>query len=293
MQIENIMKLSNVSYTNEYKSKIDTWSLKTPITKYAAHKALTEVVWQLATTNPYWTFRISDGRFIGDGDGLRVTDFKIFQDGEELGAIGTEWFRGNDAVYVRSRLAKSNRQSRGHNIQYTTKPKVALSLAKKLFMKRTLGERVEDAQNKVSRLFNSAGFSVKSSADNAMSKMNVYMLKFVFAERLGEFKNYLERVDSPAVPLKALDDFLRCKEEQEIIQDVVTRYRSGNSCLIISDDGKYTVQFHDKTPEIYDDSTLPENLRGKLGMLKLVGETQMVSGTGCRVSNNVFVLIFD
>jgi hypothetical protein len=34
-------------------------------------------------------------------------------------------------------------------------------------------------------------------------------------------------------------------------------------------------------------------LRGKLGMLKLVEKEQMVTGIGCRVNDEIFVLILE
>jgi hypothetical protein len=39
--------------------------------------------------------------------------------------------------------------------------------------------------------------------------------------------------------------------------------------------------------------TLPVELRGKLGMLKLVDNEAMVTGIGCRVSNEIFVLLME
>lgn len=57
-------------------------------------------------------------------------------------------------------------------------------------------------------------------------------------------------------------------------------------------DGIYTVQFKDKLPETYDDATLPMDYRGKVGLLKLVDDGQMVAGNGCRISRNTFVLVF-
>ena len=63
------------------------------------------------------------------------------------------------------------------------------------------------------------------------------------------------------------------------------------STILVS--GKeYIVQTLDNV-QLYDDTTLPEHLKAKLGMLKLVEEEQVVTGIGCRVSVDAFVVALD
>jgi predicted Zn-dependent protease len=62
--------------------------------------------------------------------------------------------------------------------------------------------------------------------------------------------------------------------------------------LIVLADGKYIVKVLDNV-QLYDDTTLPHDLRGKLGMLKLVEAEQMVTGIGCRVSDEIFVVLHE
>jgi len=44
---------------------------------------------------------------------------------------------------------------------------------------------------------------------------------------------------------------------------------------------------------LYDDNTLPQEMRGKLGMLKLVEAEQFVTDTGCRINDETFILILE
>jgi hypothetical protein len=60
---------------------------------------------------------------------------------------------------------------------------------------------------------------------------------------------------------------------------------------VIVEDGKYIVQSKDSNTTYHDAETLPEHLRGKLGLLKLSNEGQMVAGTGCRVTAKVFLIV--
>jgi hypothetical protein len=43
--------------------------------------------------------------------------------------------------------------------------------------------------------------------------------------------------------------------------------------------------------QIYDDNTLPESMRGKLGMLKLVEAEHFISSVGCRINDEIFVVL--
>ena len=74
------------------------------------------------------------------------------------------------------------------------------------------------------------------------------------------------------------------------IKEVTTAMQNNNTALIVLSDGKYVVKIRDNV-QLYDDVTLPSELRGKLGMLKLVEKEAMVTGIGCRVSDEIFVLL--
>jgi hypothetical protein len=45
--------------------------------------------------------------------------------------------------------------------------------------------------------------------------------------------------------------------------------------------------------QLYDDNSLPETMRGKLGMLKLVDAEYFIENVGCRVNDEVFVVLMD
>jgi hypothetical protein len=71
---------------------------------------------------------------------------------------------------------------------------------------------------------------------------------------------------------------------------VSTIVNAAKSTLIIVDGGKYLAQIGSDV-QIWDDNTLPVELRGKLGLLKLVNNRQFVSDVGCRVEDDVFIVI--
>jgi hypothetical protein len=61
---------------------------------------------------------------------------------------------------------------------------------------------------------------------------------------------------------------------------------------VVKDGGKYLVKVGDDV-QLYDDNSLPEIMRGRLGMLKLVEAEYFIEGVGCRVNDEVFVVLMD
>ena len=118
------------------------------------------------------------------------------------------------------------------------------------------------------------------------------MKRFVFDAQLQQFRDYLNSGSNSASACALLDKFLSDKDNYRVVSDVYEKFKNGNSCLVVLNNGIYTVQFKDKAPESFDDDTLPYEYRVKLGLLKLVEEGSMVHDNGCRVSKNVFMLVF-
>jgi hypothetical protein len=91
---------------------------------------------------------------------------------------------------------------------------------------------------------------------------------------------------------KAQAEYERIGEEMLTIEKVKSQFENGKTALVIKDDGKYLVKIGDAI-QLYDNNTLPEDMRGKLGMLKLVEAEAFVSNVGCRINDEVFVLVVE
>jgi hypothetical protein len=73
---------------------------------------------------------------------------------------------------------------------------------------------------------------------------------------------------------------------------VQEEFTKSKTALVVKDLGKYLVKIGDNV-ELYDDNTLPVDMRMKLGMLKLVNDEQYITDIGCKVSSEIFVLLVD
>jgi hypothetical protein len=107
---------------------------------------------------------------------------------------------------------------------------------------------------------------------------------------VGIYKSYLH-ADRPedAKILTAMDKIAELKAEMMTIGSVKEKMGTSNTALVVLDEGKYLVKIMNDL-QLYDDTTLPQDLRGKLGLLKLVQPNQFVSSAGFRVSDEVFVI---
>jgi len=80
--------------------------------------------------------------------------------------------------------------------------------------------------------------------------------------------------------------------EMRTIEKVQEDFSNNKTALVVKDLGKYLVKIGDNV-ELYDDNTLPLDMRMKMGMLKLVEDEQYLTDVGCKVSSEIFVLLVD
>jgi len=92
--------------------------------------------------------------------------------------------------------------------------------------------------------------------------------------------------------MMAMEEDKRLADEMMTIEKAKAEFEAGKTALVIKDGGKYLVKIGDKI-DLFDDNTLPDWMRGKLGMLKLVQAEAFISDTGCRVNDETFVLIVE
>jgi hypothetical protein len=91
------------------------------------------------------------------------------------------------------------------------------------------------------------------------------------------------------VVLAHIENEKELRMEVKSIEEIRRQFENQIAALIVRDSGKYLVRIDDNV-QIYDDNTLPESMKRNLGMLKLVDAGFFLSGVGCRVNNEVFVV---
>ena len=255
------------------------------------HQTINQVVYRLATLNPLWTFRVRD--ISTTFQGVKVAmGFDVLDQGERLGTIART-YRGNANVIGISndRIAKG--RSRG-DTYHTEDAEKAILKAKKMFFRLKPDERITKAAKAATDVFTEQLWKrerIKSQEENTIQRAALDYLK---GSGLAHFLEYIgTQPPSISTPiLKAVEKTEEVRGEMLTIETIRQRFEKEEVALVIKDSGKYLVKVRDNV-QLYDDNTLPHEMRSKLGMLKLVEAETFLSNVGCRVNDEVFVLVLD
>lgn len=287
MDAKTAMTLSNVIISDKLlngrrKSDFD----------FVVEKPLNEIMWKVVTENPTWEFRVeqyyatlksetADTRPL-----ITVAKFSVRKDGEEIGKIDRD-YRYDQGGYVFSITSNAIRMERERVGAYRTKDaKKALAAIKKTFSNKSMTERLDEAMAEAMRAISRQSSRKRSDHLSTMNSIVPIMKSFAFDAMANEFKQYAVR-NGQAHNLAKLKE---AEAEMLTVTDIESKFKGSGTSLVLIANGKYLVKTGDEV-QTYDDNTLPIEMRGKLGMLKLVEPEQMIEGVGCRATTEVFVLL--
>lgn len=242
---------------------------------------LGEVLNTLLVNNPTWRFSMTRlSGYLQETVNAHQVDIR-HQDGEFLGCLKVEYMRGAYMTVVHSERLKNNRSA-------TSDVKRALGIIKKAFMKSSVSERIDKAESGAASVISSAYSHFRYKSAKPKQELEGFAFDMVMAQRAEEFSKFLSSLGRQEL----LPEYRELRMELETVDKVRIAFEGKRTALVIPDDGKYIVKIGDDV-QLYTADTLPEQLRGRLGLLKLVNDNQMVTNAGCRVSDTVFVVLID
>jgi biotin-(acetyl-CoA carboxylase) ligase len=121
------------------------------------------------------------------------------------------------------------------------------------------------------------------------------MLAWAETKGLAMFMEFVTKEAIPSLKHKVTTSMEKVElldTEMKTIEKVQEDFSNNKTALVVKDLGKYLVKIGDKV-DLYDDNTLPLDMRMKMGMLKLVEDEQYLTDVGCKVSSEIFVLLVD
>lgn len=288
MDASTAMTLSNVTFSDKLlngrrKSDFD----------FSVEKPLHEIMWKVIVENPTWEFKVHEyyGSVKSETADTRpritVSKFAVFKDGEEIGKIDRD-YRYDAGGHIFSITSNAIRNERERVGAYRTKDaKKALAAIKKTFSNKSVGERVNEALSEATQVVSRQAGQKRGNHQSALHSLIPLMKAFAFVENTDAFKRYAVN-NGQAHQLAKIRE---TEAEMLTVTDIEAKFKTdkGTSLVLLSN-GKYVVKTGDEV-QLYDDNTLPLDMRGKLGMLKLVEPEQMIEGVGCRATTEVFVLL--
>jgi hypothetical protein len=244
---------------------------------------LGKVVATLAFDRPLWTFTVIEADYYGN-----IDKFKVTQDGEELGIIKSSWFRNDWCVEIINHRIREKRERRGG--YRTSNAEKAVMTAKKMFARKNTAEIIKEATKKIDETLSNQTWGKEREFNHAEHTLVQELMMFAKANEAVQqmFVSYMEKVNK----LHLTEKVVTTKMEMLTIKGIKDAHDNKKATVILKVDGKYVVQVGDKV-DMLDDNTLPENIRGKLGLLKLVEDEHGVTDVGFRVNSETFVLLTD
>jgi hypothetical protein len=288
MDASTAMTLSNVTISD----KLLNGRRKSDF-EFVVEKPLHEIMWKVITENPSWEFRVLEyyGQTKSETTDTRprltIGKFAVFKDGEEIGKIDRD-YRYDAGGHIFSITSNAIRNERERIGAYRTKDaKKALAAIKKTFSNKSVGERVNEALGEATRVISRQTSRKRGDHQSTLGSLAPLLKAFAFIENNDAFKKYAVR-NGQAHQLAKLRE---AEAEMLTVTDIEAKFKTdkGTSLVLLSN-GKYVVKTGDEV-QLYDDNTLPLDMRGKLGMLKLVEPEQMIEGVGCRATTEIFVLL--
>jgi len=281
----NTLELSNVVFNEElekHRSKV-----------VGVHPIIEPVISRLATLNPLWTF-VAMGRSYSMGDNYKVSDFIVKLDGEVLGTIGTSYMgsRGQVIAIANDRIGKGRQRSDSYRTQDADK---AVLMAKKMFGKMNPTERISKAKDAAERIVTRASWNKERERNNLRGMVQGDMLRWVETKGYAMFLEFIATEAPPTTRNTITNNIEKLgvlDTEMKTIEKVQEQFGNNKTALVVKDLGKYLVKVGDKV-DLYDDNTLPQDMRMKVGMLKLVEDEQYLTDIGCKVTSEIFVLLVD
>jgi len=275
----NLFSLSNIEVHPDVSKKLGQETIGQPPTD------MCRLVMNLAMANPLWRFIVTDT--IGEH---RPVGFTVIDSGEEIGKIGRQYYRGDYKLSIRNdRIASKRERTESYRTSDVDK---AILMAKKMFFRLKPNERIDKAYDKAKQVMNNQAH--EKSREHRYSERDTQNSAQEFIMGTG-FHFFLAHVnglpESEKKPmLKKMEQTKKFKDDMLTIESIRERFGDNKAALVIKDEGKYLVKIGQDV-QLYDDNTLPVEMRGKLGMLKLVEAEHFVSDVGCRINDEIFVVL--
>ena len=257
-----------------------------PALSIMLHPDLAPIFDKLLRERPTWRFKSTENVY-GGAPNATATRFKIYDGDEELGQLWSEThWRDNEVRYCFNNFRLHLERQR-NSVSYTTKPDVAVKRIVKAFHMKTPSERAVDAQKDVREIANNlvqvTGWPVRKARTALEAEFFLYA-----ARHWDEVKSIL--------PITAKDfnlpELLAANECATLMQDAVSQ---GNGVNVrIEPNGTYATSRPVNTgyeTYSYTDATLPDHLRGALGLLKLIDDKTSIDGVGLRVNANLYYVM--
>ena len=221
-------------------------------------------------------------------DYLEVTRFIVYENREKIGIISAHATRqGTKYVIDNERIKRILK--RGGAME-TGDLKKALKLMAKSFGGSTNAEKLATASAKLSGQLNDGNSSRAMAYTSAMGTLYRYINNYVLAN--------FEEVSAVAIAAGAkpnqVSNIPSLKEDYDTTKQIAEAYSKHKGAFVLLNGRDYLVRDgKDQSPLVLSSDQLPSDLKGKLGMLKLLEDNHFMKDVGYRLNATTFFVMQD
>ena len=237
----------------------------------------------LLIDKPLWTFQLG-GRLYRDSDVLQT--IHILNDGEILGyvrrgRVGSEekYLVGNERI---------DKQMQRRSYYSTSDVSKAIAKIKKTFSSQTTAEILEKAESVASEAMYETRQKKWYEYTHIKSQVDKAAVAFIHGAGRQMFLEYAQ-VHEPKVA-EQLEKGSEIHAEYKHMEDIGKALEISKALVVTQKGSVYNVKSGTNIVR-YTDADMPEFMKPKLGMLKLVEDRTYVTNCGFRVNDNTFVVM--
>lgn len=261
-----------------------------PPTQYkytlSMHKEFKEVLEALIPKYPQWDFEFVHG-FRSQETLFGFSKVNLYAGKELLGVIGIEHHGSERKVYVHNHRVAAER-SRNQGKAFTKDPKRAVSLVGKMFSRKSPSELINDAQSQIETTVKSLLYTRNMDAHQAVEKVKQKAGEFMIAN----VARFTEVLRESTLGMELFDHVQNVASKKALVEEVnniTDLIHNKRVASVVVLQGTYVIHYND-TLSTYTNETLPHELRGPLGMLKLT-EPKTLLPVGVRIDNDVYLVV--
>jgi len=278
----DIRNVNNVVLHNKVQVRADANGYKVTL----VDKVLSKVIEKLIRAKPLWKFVITETQ-----DGLienehRATNFEVFEDGQCLGKIYKTYNRGDYRIAVENhRIAETRTRRAAYS---TSNPDKAVTAVKKMFYKMNLSEVTKKQAETAERMVRDVTWDKQRTVQNLEGEIGTHAKKWALGDGYSAFLQYVNERDRRI--LEAIDKKEAAFSEMLTVDDISRAYENGKASLVIVDGNNFIIK-RGENVGLISANDLSDDMKAKIGMLKLVQDRQFVSSVGARVSMESYIVI--
>lgn len=249
------------------------------------YPAMQPIIDKLSLSHPEWQFIGYDAWHQSSTQEYTIKRIRICEGDDELGTIVHESWSGDKFKIANNRI--SNSMSK-RNFKTTKKLDVAIKTVEQFFGSKTMDERISEGRAKVSSVIQTQAWSASRNFDSVISKLAPAMAAYITLH-MAQVRPTLEAYGAPA---SALDNLEEANELRKL-HSAISHARENNLGTTVMLHGDRYILQPDGTFDhtLAHASQLTEDMRTKLGILKIVDDNAVIESVGMRINSTTFYLL--